>query len=116
MAKHDGHRSGNDNRKHGHRSGSDSRKRGKPSRPGLDIIDFILTRRTAPVVGLSPTLVQRPVRGRGSSDLVDPAVTEKIEQLEAIGLELTRRGPFDLLRRLHAQTNARLARLRDDES
>ena len=86
------------------------------ARSGLDLFDFLLTRWTAPIPGLSPTLVQRPIRGRGPSDLVDPSVTERIEQLEAIGQELTRRGPLDLLKRLRAKTDARLARLRDDET
>lgn len=87
------------------------RSRGKDARPGLDSLDFLLTRRAAPAPGLSPTLVQRPWRGRGPSDLVDPSVTEQLEQLEAIGQELTRRGPLDLLERVRARSNARLARL-----
>lgn len=85
--------------------------RAKHTRPGLDLLDSLLTRRAASAPGLFPTLVCRTRRGRGPSDLVDPSVAAQIEQLEAVGHELTRRGPLDVLRRVRARTNERLAKL-----
>ncbi|MCX4239085.1 hypothetical protein [Paraliomyxa miuraensis] len=38
-------------------------------------------------------------------------IAEQIEQLEAIGEELTRRGPLDLLLRIRTRANRRLATL-----
>ncbi|MCX4244199.1 hypothetical protein [Paraliomyxa miuraensis] len=35
----------------------------------------------------------------------------QLEQLEAVGRELTRRGPLDVFRRVRARTNERLAKL-----
>lgn len=83
------------------------------ARPGLDLPDFLPTRRVASAP--SPTLVQPTQRGRGLPDLVDPNVAATIEQLEAIGRELARQSPLELLHRLHARTSARVARLRHDE-
>lgn len=87
----------------------------KPSStwPGLDLPDFLPTRRVASAP--SPTLVQPTKRGRGLPDLVDPSVAATIEQLEAIGRELARRSPLELLHHLHARTTARVALLRTDE-
>lgn len=90
---------------------SRSRSRAKDARPGLDLLDFLLTRRAASVPCSSPILVHRQWRGRGPSDLVDPSVAARIEQLQAVGRELTRRGPLDVLRRVRARTNERLTRL-----
>ena len=87
------------------------RSRTKDARPGLDLLDFFLTRRAASAPGLLPFLVCRTRRGRGPSDLVDPSVAAQMEQLEAVGRELTRRGPLDVLRRVRARTNERLAKL-----
>lgn len=87
------------------------RSRAKDARPGLDLLDFLLTRRAAPAPGPIPSLVCRKRRGRGPSDLIDPSTAARIEQLEAIGRELTRRGPLDVLRRVRARTNERLATL-----
>ena len=88
----------------------------KDARSGLDLFDFLPTRRAASVAGVPSTLVQRPKRGRGLSGLVDPCVVAKLEQLEAIGDELARSGPLELLQRVHARTNARVARLRDGDT
>jgi hypothetical protein len=90
---------------------SRSRSRANGARPSLDLLEFLLTRRAASVPCSSPTLVHRQCRGRGPSDLVDPSVTARIEQLEAVGRELTRRGPLDVLRRVRARSDERLALL-----
>ncbi|MCX4240207.1 hypothetical protein [Paraliomyxa miuraensis] len=86
------------------------RSRAKQARPGLDLLGFFLTRRAAFVPpSPNPRICKR--RGWGPSDLVDPAIAEQIEQLEAIGEELTRRGPLDLLLRIRTRANRRLAKL-----
>ena len=90
---------------------SRGRLRAKDARPGLDLLDFFLTRRAASVPCLFPNLVHRQWRGGRPSDLVDPSVAAQIEQLEAVGHELTRRGPLDVLRRVRARSNERLAKL-----
>ncbi|MCX4239082.1 hypothetical protein [Paraliomyxa miuraensis] len=99
---------------------SRGRSRAKDARPGLDLLDFFLTRRAASFPEPPPTPLYRTWRGRGPSDLVDPVIAEQIEQLEAIGEQLTRRGPLDLLLRIRTRANRRLATLlrrggRDDE-
>ena len=86
------------------------RSRAKDARPGLDLLDFFMTRRTA-FVPPSPNPRIHTRRGWGPSDLVDPAIAEQIEQLQAIGEELTRRGPLDLLQRVRTRANRRLAKL-----